>query len=1321
MTDFPSFFRALWTSQERPEPQPFPWQTMIAERAAAGEWPKAINLPTASGKTACLDAAVFGLAATAGRPTDGRLPRRIWFVVDRRIVVDEAFERAKMIASRLAHADGGPMGEVAQSLRSLSGTARPLAVARLRGGAWTSRDWTRRPSQPTIICSTVDQVGSALLFRAYGHSDETASIYAGLAAHDSLIILDEAHCAVPFLQTLDAVARYREGPWGERPLKTPFRYCLMSATPPDSIHEAAMFPRASERAAALDHPLLQKRIRARKLATLGSPVKGGDEEFVSAAAKLAQKYQEQAKLRVAVMVNRVATARKIADQLRKNIVDAAGDVVLLTGRVRPLDRDVLVARWKDVLKAGSTEALQKPVIVVTTQCLEVGADFSFDALVTECASLDALRQRFGRLDRLGESGESNAAILIRERDTKAKSDADPIYGKAIYETWTWLNQAEQRLADGRVDFGFAALGAHIDALRAVDAKTFRRLLAPSDDAPVLLPAHLDLLCQTSPRPTPEPDVALFLHGKGQQAPEIRVVFRADLKGEPEDIETLSLVPPTSPEVLAVPLHRLKKWFLQDHGEETDADVEGVREENDTNAERAVAHKFVIWRGRQRSEVTGDIGRLRPNETVVLPLSRQGISELGQIIDAPEGLGPDRLDLAEHAFSQARGRTVLRVHRDVLEPLCGHESVANLVALGDSDPAQDEIQAALRAVLDEDDGRTEDSEQVNSGFLPKWLKEIVVLLLADHRFRIEDHPAGGVILIGRTKQDAEDAEDDQFADAEDLTSEAPEPISWEEHTASVNDFAGEFAARCLDNGFSDAIVAAAQAHDLGKLDWRFQLLLHGGDWAAISASPPLAKSADVPERKRTRQEIQQDARLPKGFRHEFLSMQLAEHFGLVPPDEEMKELVLHLIASHHGCARPFAPCVPDKLVTEGLSGDLCLSVVRSGLTLRAAERRAMAPPHRVDSGVAERFWRLTRRYGWWGLAYLEGIFRLSDWEASRGRGHQKKTLPFTIPQSSRAALSRTEHRIALDALDCANPLAFLAALGALRVLTRVLPEYSPRLSWEQRVGAWRPVLWTSEPLDKARICEALSKNGLDIMTMFSDDLLSAAVAASPKNKKGEASWKDKLKFPVGPFRVFCRAMSDSRSVSAEFAAAWAGETELTPENVALRTRFDFTAGQQAFAGMLRELKDKCDVRDLQRSLFTGWRYSTGVSMRWDTQDEKRQYALQSSDPTKSSNPPTAERGANFLAVEALPLFPVVPNRGADQAGFEGKGDGRCWSWPAWTYPIGLDVIRSLLAVPLTNSTVWSEASRREVGVAAVFQSRIVMPSGRYRCFTPARNV
>ena len=82
--------------------EPFPWQRRLAEQVCAGAWPRVIALPTASGKTAVIDIAVFALACQAGQAEHTRTAaRRIFFVVDRRVIVAEAFERAQQLAQRL--------------------------------------------------------------------------------------------------------------------------------------------------------------------------------------------------------------------------------------------------------------------------------------------------------------------------------------------------------------------------------------------------------------------------------------------------------------------------------------------------------------------------------------------------------------------------------------------------------------------------------------------------------------------------------------------------------------------------------------------------------------------------------------------------------------------------------------------------------------------------------------------------------------------------------------------------------------------------------------------------------------------------------------------------------------------------------------------------------------------------------------------------------------------------------------------------------------------------------------------------------------------
>jgi len=124
--EFPDFFQSIHGYS------PFPWQRELAKSVASGSWPAVLDLPTASGKTAIMDVAVFALAVQAVRPTAERTAcRRIAIVVDRRIVVDDAFRRAQKIRRALLDARDGVLHDVAEALRSLGGET-PLEVALLR-------------------------------------------------------------------------------------------------------------------------------------------------------------------------------------------------------------------------------------------------------------------------------------------------------------------------------------------------------------------------------------------------------------------------------------------------------------------------------------------------------------------------------------------------------------------------------------------------------------------------------------------------------------------------------------------------------------------------------------------------------------------------------------------------------------------------------------------------------------------------------------------------------------------------------------------------------------------------------------------------------------------------------------------------------------------------------------------------------------------------------------------------------------------------------------------------------------------------------------
>ncbi len=320
--DFPAFFHELWKREA------FPWQLEFARRVCAGEWPKYVAVPTGSGKTACLDGIAFALAVQAvTRPMQERtVGRRIFFIVNRRVIVDEAYERAGQLCQKLVHAQQGSVTSlVAAALRTLTGEkdAHPLTRAQLRGGIYRDRSWAGSLLQPMIVCSTVDQAGSRLLFRGYGVSEQARPIHAALLSQDSVLLVDEAHISRPFIETLEWVSKYRRHePAGCQTVCLPFQFLQMTATPPADASDAEKIELSSN---DYQHPVLEPRLSKQKRAVLviEDKAKGKDpaEKLVQLAKRLtkeaAQILHKHAPRSIAVMVNRVATARFVAEELQK--------------------------------------------------------------------------------------------------------------------------------------------------------------------------------------------------------------------------------------------------------------------------------------------------------------------------------------------------------------------------------------------------------------------------------------------------------------------------------------------------------------------------------------------------------------------------------------------------------------------------------------------------------------------------------------------------------------------------------------------------------------------------------------------------------------------------------------------------------------------------------------------------------------------------------------------------------------------------------------------------------------------------------------------
>lgn len=998
---FEEFFEAVWSYP------PYPWQVELSRQVREDGWPAILDIPTGCGKTAALDVALHHFMADGGRTA----PRRILMIVDRRVIVDQVGTYAATILDALHNPEAlglereAVLRRVRDELRKIVGPHGPLLHTEvLRGGKVRTDAWARYPHTPVLAGATVDQVGSRLFFRGYGVSRRMQAIHAGLLGCDTLLLLDEVHLARPFAAVLEQLIelRRRSPSTGHDPK---FGFVQLSATPGRTTPEGGT-DRLGHRVLRLTEA---DRRNDRLAAILGASkparltevsVRGKDERpkraaLARAAAQHALEMLREGRRAVAVVVNRVDTARQTWALLEES--EDSCDVVLITGRMRPLDQIGVVDRIRERVGAGrSADDDVRPLVVVATQTIEAGADYDFDGLVTEIAPLDALRQRFGRLDRRGdyasramrsgadlegESGRPTARAVILGRSDQLKAGRDAVYGDRLAATWRWLSSIA---VDGVVDFGIDALQPRLDEL----GEDLTQLTTEPRHVPVLLPAYLDQWVQTSDPPHADPDVTLFLHGIPDDArsalADVQVVWRSDITEEdlasaehnqPRKllIERVAMIPPGALEAISLPIHAVKQWLQGTAAVDDITDVEGV---GVVVPEGGPPSRSVLrWRGASSSEVI-DAREIAPGDLIVVPATYGGLG-VHRTFDpdakppregAPLEEGP-LYDLGDAVQLLQRGSPTLRLDARVIGRLVGRSFGERL-----PDPEDDaaDRRAALTAAL------VEIAEAAPAE--PAWFREIIESL---ERPRFEALSGGGWIALG-PRQDqhtwvapdplgGEEEEDESFTGS-------PEPELLEAHLSGVSDLAREFAIRAhLPPRVVESIGWAARLHDIGKVDPRFQVLLYGGDEISARFGETLAKSMIGWQSRAARRVARERAGYPRGQRHELVGLAMVANSTNLRERIESSgadwDLVLHLIGSHHGWCRPLAPVVHiSRDSGEHVEYD-CDGIRLDGTTAHGLDD--------LGSGVCERFWRLVRTYGWHELAYFEAILQLADHRHSAG--------------------------------------------------------------------------------------------------------------------------------------------------------------------------------------------------------------------------------------------------------------------------------------------------------------------------------------------------
>lgn len=895
--------------------EPYQWQREAFAQLVQGVVPQAIHAPTSAGKALIIPTYLAALATQCQMDTRQPLPRRLVFVVNRRVLVDDATRLAETLRT-IIYQDEIP--GLRQALADLSATGQPLQIATLRGQFVDDGQWATDPTTPAIILATPDMLGSRLLFRGYGVGRNRAALHAGLLSMDTTVVHDEAHLSPAFTHLLRQIERRVACPAQEMGVPA-LRVIEMTATSRIDTSrsegqgaEIVCDPQAD--------PALLKRMQARKALKIERCETR--KAFEARVVELVQAYAPQNKA-MGIFVTSPEMANRLSKALtQRGKVDgkavgpaiARNRVVVLTGTMRGAERDDLLQSeaWQRVSAGRSEQDEQGSAVLIATSAGEIGIDLDVDVLICDAATIERLTQRFGRCNR---RGLCLAHIhLMRCDEGKVRS--------AVAKALALLDHLPTPFEETEVrDASPAALTQlrqHPEYAMACEAPVLDRDLEDG---------IIDLFAATTEAlPSLQvPDPALWIHGLVEETPEIELVWRI-LPGRDQD-EWLTRWPLQQSERLRLPLNQATRVYLQTllarRTEPDGAEVVTLQPEGSLIAVR-------------------DVKQIQPNQTILIDRRLGGLSLHG-LVDA----------------------TLTEPVEDVSGRYHGRVEVLPL--------------------------EFDDENEV-------WLTEQTISYLTLSAYLAEHYPEYQVVWL-----DADGAEGPtawlsaparEISDANEVPGRTARLL--EDHQTLAGKAARRIASKLkLPNELGTAIECAARHHDDGKRRACWQHAIGNRD-----LSQPLGKSGHKDF----------DYQTNAGYRHEL---------GSAAEWADLDSVTRHLIAAHHGYARPNFPVA---------------SQLHAGCEQAAATAQGD-------------FDEVVRRYGQWGCAYLESLVKgadiLAEWYANalvldadlmdRVTDHSPVLTP-DFPQST----------VSLG-FNPRNFGEYLAAIGLLRLLSFRQPQAC--LQWQ----------------------------------------------------------------------------------------------------------------------------------------------------------------------------------------------------------------------------------------------------------------------------------